>query len=173
MTAKVLYSTWTYTVNGTRWGTYSEDYATRAFENLKADGQVTELIRVDHVASDFATTGLHAEAVSVVVASHGADEVRADLAASIGERAYDMAVVADEAAHRYDTEWDGHGGPYRRDAAYLLLGMLGAAQARGELAAVVRGFYRLADQEPHRVHRLLLSLKQDRTADVVAALVDY
>lgn len=101
------------------------------------------------------------------------DERRNEVAASIGEIAYTMSILADEAAHGYDPEWAGEPNPYRTEAAYLLLMMLGAAQARGELDAVVSGFNRLADQEPHRVHRLLQSLKRDRTADVISALIAY
>lgn len=104
---------------------------------------------------------------------NGAYVSRKELAASIGETAYTMSVLADEAAHGYDPRWTGEPNPYRTEAAYLLLGMLGAAQARGELDAVVPSFYRLVDQEPHRVHRLLQSLKRDRTTDVIEALIAY
>jgi hypothetical protein len=161
---KYLMSTWTYTVNGEAQGDCTEQYARNRFSSAKLSGLVTDLIRVDHYRS-----GDGSIRVPTTVESFGRD----DLATDLGERAYDMAVVADEAAHRYDTEWDGQAGPYRRDAAYLLLGMLGAAQRRGELADVVRGFDRLASLEPDRLHRLLLSLKGDRTADVISALIDY
>lgn len=157
-------STWTYTVNGEAQGECTEQYARNRFSAAKLSGQITDLIRIDHYRSDE-----NGQRVHTTVESFGPD----DLATDLGERAYDMAVVADEAAHRYDTEWDGQAGPYRTDAAYLMLGMLGAAQRRGELAAVVRGFDRLASLEPHRLHRMLLSLKGDRTADVISALIAY
>ncbi|TVL89721.1 hypothetical protein [Streptomyces sp. SAJ15] len=61
---------WTYKVNGEVMGTYTEDYARGMYETLAELHPTTrvQLVRFDHYASDFATTGKNWTSVPTVVA---------------------------------------------------------------------------------------------------------
>lgn len=55
---QIIRTVWAYTVNGEQKGTCTEDYARKAYQSLIELGQQNvQVIRMDHVASDFAKTG--------------------------------------------------------------------------------------------------------------------
>jgi hypothetical protein len=60
---------WTYKVNGEVMGTYTEDYARRMYDTLASlhPASHVQLVRFDHYASDFATTGKNWTSVPTVV----------------------------------------------------------------------------------------------------------
>jgi len=61
---------WTYKVNGEAMGTYTEDYARGMYNTLASLSPTSrmQLMRFDHYASDFATTGKNWTSVPTVVA---------------------------------------------------------------------------------------------------------
>jgi hypothetical protein len=60
---------WTYKVNGEAMGTYTEDYARSMYNTLASlhPASRVQLVRFDHYASDFATTGKNWTSVPTVV----------------------------------------------------------------------------------------------------------
>ena len=60
---------WTYKVNGEQMGTYTEDYARDAYDTLVEIHPTVRIqaVRIDHIASDFATTGKNWTSVPTVV----------------------------------------------------------------------------------------------------------
>ena len=66
---ELIRSVWTYKVNGEVMGTYTEDYARRAYDTLARLHPTArvQLVRFDHYASDFAATGKNWTSVPTVV----------------------------------------------------------------------------------------------------------
>ncbi|MBC9729279.1 hypothetical protein [Streptomyces sp. TRM68367] len=62
-------SVWTYKVNGRVMGVYTEDYSRGMYESLTRDNPHTrvQLVRFDHYAADFATTGKNWTSVLTIV----------------------------------------------------------------------------------------------------------
>ena len=161
-TGEIIRTVWTYRVNGEQMGTYDEVYARSMFETLAESSAVVELLAMDHVATDFATTGRNWTVVPRVVAT---------TIKSLGELAGEAATVAARLNDPYAEAVSF--GPYFQDASWHLLEAFRQADEQGQLARVVGGYNKLATAEGHRVHRLLLSLKQGRTQDVLTALAAY
>lgn len=159
----IIRSVWTYNVDGRDQGTYTETYARGMYETLAAHGANVRLVRIDHVAADFQLTGRNWDSVRNVVAG-SAPKTPGELAAELAWSAYELADPYGSKSHT---------SPYYQDAAHLLLEALTKAKQEGRLGRVTRGFRALADREGHRVHRLLLSLKQGRQNDVLDALMVY
>lgn len=160
---EIIRTVWTYRVDGRQMGTYTEAYAREAFQMMSDSGTVNaELVAFDHVASDYATTGRNWDVVTRIVAT---------TMKSVGQLACEAAVKAAELNDPYAPAVVP--GTYFNDASHLLLEAFTVAQGQGRLARVVAGFNRLAEDEGHRVHRLLISLKRGRTEDVLNALAEY
>lgn len=160
----IIRSVWTYRVDGQQMGTYTEAYARQAYDTLKARGARVQLVRTDHVTTSFVKTGRNWDEVTTVVQdSHPAK--------SVGEHAADAALAAERLNNPYGESY-GHS-PYYNDAAMLLVDAFGAADRQGRLGDIVRGFYRLADADGYRVHKLLVSLKRGRQSDVLDALAVF
>lgn len=159
--SNIIRSFWTYRVDGEQMGSYTEDYAQRAFDTLKAQCARVQLVRVDHVATSFAKTGRNWDVVTTVVLdSHPAK--------SVGEIAADAAFIAEQLNDPY-AEYHGRSA-YYNDAAMLLVDAFGVADREGRLSDVVRGFNKLADMDGYRVHKMLVSLKRGRVMDVLNGL---
>lgn len=154
----IIRTVWTYKVNG-------EQYAREAYQALADRGADVQLVRMDHVASDFAKTGRNWDVVTTVVAG-GTEE---EPARSAGELAAHAASVA---AQLNDPHAEAiRVTPYYCDAEYMLVELFCAAQRQGKLVKVNAAFHKLADSEPYRVHKLLISLKRGRQLDVMDALL--
>ncbi len=160
---KVIRTVWTYRVNGRQMGTCTEAYARDAFRSLAESGAVNvELVAFDHVASDFATTGRNWTVTTRILDT---------TVKSVGEMACEAAVTAAHLNDPYASVVIQS--PYFNDASHQLLNAFTMAEGQGRLARVVAGFNNLAKHEGHRVHRLLVSLKQGRTETVLDALAKY
>lgn len=165
MTGDIIRSVWTYAVDGEHQGTYTEQYARGMYETLRDMGNTSvQLIRMDHVETSFAATGRNWDVRTTVVAG--------PLAGPAGRSAGELAAVAADRAAVAAGE-DGTQTPYRTDAAALILDLFRHAQQDGKMVRVATALDRLTTAEPHRVHRLLTSLKRGRTLDVSEALLDY
>lgn len=161
---EIIRTVWTYRIDGQQMGNYTEAYAQQAFDTIKAQGARVQLIRIDHLACSFAKTGRNWDVVTTVV-------LDTHPAKSVGEHAADAALTADRLNNPY-TEHYGHS-PYYNDAASLLVEAFGEADRQGRLDAVLAGFRKLADSDGYRVHKLLISLKRGRQADVLDALAAF
>ena len=69
MTANIIRSVWTYAVNGEAMGTYTKYYVYGMYATLAMIHSNTrvQVVRIDHVATDFATTGRNWDSVLTVV----------------------------------------------------------------------------------------------------------
>lgn len=163
---KILGSSWMVKVNGANSsGLQRETYCRDLFAtlvDLNGKSNRIQLVRIDRVASDFALTGRNWDNVHTIVLDNQPDKTPGQHAA---DAAFKALQLNDPHADSYS-----HTSPYYQDAAHLLVAAFGAARREGRLDAVVRGFNWLADNEGHRVHRLLLSLKTGRQADVLNGL---
>ena len=163
---KVLGSSWIVTVDGADTsGLQREAYCRDLYETLVAGNRSNriQLVRIDRVASDFASTGRNWNNVRTVVEDSMPDK-------TVGEYAADAAFKAAQLSG--PDEETTASAQYYNDAAYLLLDAFSLAEREGRLSAVVRGYSWLADNEGHRVHRLLISLKRGRQADVLDGLAN-
>ena len=172
MDAVIIGTSWTYTINGQGFmGTYEEDYCLGMYETTRriSPTAAVQVIRLDRVASDFATTGKNWTVKRTVVLDSHPTDTR-----TVAEMARDAAFLAEQAGDPYG---DPKGtSPYFNDAYALLDNLFRVARerhgARG-LGVVVAAFERLAQAEGDRVHRLLISLKRGRTFDVLDGLLAY
>lgn len=170
MTANIIGTSWTYTVNGQgHMGTYLEDYCRGMFNTLREINPTAsvQVIRLDRIASDFATTGVNWTVKRTVVLDSHPGEDR-----TVAEMARDAAFLA-EAAGDPNGEATGTS-PYFNDAVALLDNLFRVTRERKGgrgLGVLVEAFDSLVKREPHRVHRLLISLKRGRTFDVMDALL--
>lgn len=163
---KILGSSWMVKVNGANSnGLQRETYCRDLFAtlvDLNGKSNRIQLVRIDRVASDFALTGRNWDNVHTIVLDNQPDKTPGQHAA---DAAFKALQLNDPHADSYS-----HTSPYYQDAVYMLVEAFCAARREGRLDAVVRGFNWLADNEGHRVHRLLLSLKTGRQADVLNGL---
>lgn len=149
-------------------GTYTEQYARGMYETLTGLGSTNvQLIRMDHVATSFAKTGRNWDIVKVVVAGPVDDEPTRSAGELAAVAASKATVLADPNAVTASAT------PYYNDASYLLVELFCMAQRQGKLVQVNGAFHKLADAEPYRVHKLLISLKRGRQLDVLDALLTY
>lgn len=165
--SNILGSSWIVKVNGVNTsGLQRHGYCRGLFDTLiKLNPSArVQIVRIDRVATDFATTGRNWNNVQTIE-----DDTQPEL--SVGEEAARAATVAAKLndpnmAIPFAT-------PYYEDAVYMLVETFGRAKREGRLNKVVAAFYRLAEDDGYRVHKLLISLKRGRQTDVLNALATY
>jgi hypothetical protein len=86
-TPTLIRTVWTYKVNGEVMGTYTEDYARGMYETLASLNPNTrvQLVRFDHYATDFATTGRNWDSVPTVVDDTHPESAAEEPTAQAGE----------------------------------------------------------------------------------------
>jgi rubrerythrin len=194
---------WTYKVNGEQMGTYTEDYARGMYNtlaNLSPSSRV-QLVRFDHYASDFATTGKNWTSIPTVV-----EDTHPEAAAEPKQETTAIELLDPMRTCRRckgtGTFWimSDNPAPCRNCSA---AGKVPSARDRRRIAAAERNYYRLVkamraraeerdgrrngriefeshqgfglleQNEPHRLPDLFRSLEAGRVDDVIDTLIAY
>lgn len=154
----IMRSVWTYTVNGNGFmGTYTEDYCRGMYEStLRINpNAAVQVIRIDHVASDFATTGVHWTSTRTVVLDSKPQRSLADVI-------YDVATLVSES-----------GTATVNSVAFRIDALFHLAQEQKCHSEVRWALIKLTEAEPERLPKLVESLALGRTQDVLNALRRY
>jgi hypothetical protein len=193
---------WTYKVNGEQMGTYTEDYARGMYNTLAnlSPASRVQLVRFDHYASDFATTGKNWTSVPTVV-----EDTHPEAAAESKQETTAIELLDPMRSCRRCKGtgtfhiWSGPVGcrncsatgkvPSTRDRRRireadqnyyrLIKAMRGRAEERdGRRNGRIefeshQGFGLLEQNEPHRLPALFQSLEAGRIDDVIDMLVAY